>query len=138
MNPPDTFLDTNFLLRHVLQDHSDQSARATALIVAVERGQRTVRLADTVVFEAAYTLEKTYRVPRPTIRDALQPILDLPGIILPGKRLYHQVFDLYVREQGLSFADSYHVSLAIQLELPTILSFDRKVGRVPGISRAEP
>lgn len=138
MTPPDAFLDTNVLLRHVLQDHPDHSARATALIVAIEQGHRTVHLADTVVFEAAYTLEKTYRVPRHIIRDALQPILGLPGIILPGKRIHQRVFDLYVREAGLSFADCYHGVLAMHLRLPTILSFDRKLDRVAGISRAEP
>jgi hypothetical protein len=49
---------------------------------------------DTVIFEAAFALEKTYRVPRPVIRAGLQPILELPGVVLPGKRLYVAVFDL--------------------------------------------
>ena len=64
---PDALLDTNILLRQVLQDIPDRSARATALIAAIEQGQRAVRLADTVVFEAVFTLEKTYGVPRPAI-----------------------------------------------------------------------
>jgi predicted nucleic acid-binding protein len=135
---PDAFLDTNVILRHVLQDHPDHSPRAAALIVAIEQGQRAVRLADTVVFEAAFTLEKTYGVPRADIRDALRPIFDLPGVVLPGKLMLHDVFDLYVEEAGLSFADCYHATLAKQLQLGTILSFDRKMGRVPGIARAEP
>jgi predicted nucleic acid-binding protein len=135
---PDAFLDTNILLRHVLQDHVDHSARATALIAAIEQGDRAVRLADTVVFEAVFTLEKTYGVPRPDIRDALQPILNLSGFVLPGKRAYSQVFDLWLRELGLSFADCYHLCLAKQLKLPSILSFDRKLNRLPGVGRAEP
>lgn len=56
---PDAFVDTNVPLRHVVQDHPDHGRRATALIVAIEQGQRAVRLADTVVFETAFTLEKT-------------------------------------------------------------------------------
>jgi predicted nucleic acid-binding protein len=135
---PDAFLDTNVLLRQVLQDHLDHSPRATALIEAIERGERAVRIADTVVFEATFTLEKTYRVPRANIRVFLLPILDLPGVVLPGKRLFHDVFDLYLAEPGLSFADCYHATLTKQLKLGTIWSFDRKLGRAPGISRAEP
>ena len=135
---PDAFVDTNVLLRHVLQDHDDHSRRATALITAVEHRRRAVRLADTVVFEAVFTLEKTYRVPRAEIRDALQPILELPDVILPGKRIYREVFDLYVRERGLSFADCYHLILARRLKLGAILSFDQKLGRVPGVERIEP
>jgi predicted nucleic acid-binding protein len=57
------FLDTNVLLRHIMQDHSDHSVRSTALMVAIEHGQRTVQISDTVVFETAYTLEKTYGMP---------------------------------------------------------------------------
>jgi predicted nucleic acid-binding protein len=135
---PDAFVDTNVLLRHVLQDHDDHSRRATALVTAVEQRRRAVRLADTVVFETVFTLEKTYRVPRAEIRDALQPILELPDVILPGKRIYREVFDLYVRERSLSFADCYHLILARQLKLGAILSFDQKLGRVPGIERIEP
>jgi predicted nucleic acid-binding protein len=49
---PDAFLDTNVLLRQVLQDHPEHSPRATALIAAIERGERAVRIADTVVFRS--------------------------------------------------------------------------------------
>ena len=135
---PDAFLDTSVILRQVLQDHPDHSVRATALITEVEQAKRAVRLSDTVIFEAVFTLEKTYGVPRPDIRDALQPIIDLTGIVLPGKRMFNDVFDVYVREAGLSFADCYHVTLAKQLQLSKILSFDRKIGRVPDIQRIEP
>ena len=135
---PDALLDTNILLRHVLNDNPTQSPRATALIRAIERGDRAVRLADTVVFETAFTLEKVYRVPRVAIRDALQPVLDLPGVVLPGKRGCRRVFDLYVRHPGLSFADCYHLILLQRLKLAEIISFDQKVGRVPGVTRAEP
>lgn len=138
MIAPDAFLDTNVLLRHVLADHPDHSPRATALIHRIERGERAVRLADTVVFEAAFTLEKLYRVPRAAIRDALLPILVLPGVVLPGKQRYTQVFDLYVANPGLSFADCYHLILTRQHHLPTILSFDQNLGRLPGVARAEP
>jgi hypothetical protein len=64
-------------LRHLLRDHPDHSPRATALIAAIDQGDRTVRIADTAVFEAVFTLGKTYRVPRTEIRDALQPNLDV-------------------------------------------------------------
>lgn len=135
---PDALLDANILLRQVMQDHPDHSPRATRLIAAIEQGERAVHLADTVVFEAVFTLEKTYRVSRPNIHRGLQRILDLPGIVLPGKRIYTDVFDLWLREPALSFADCYHLCLTRQLGLPAILSFDRKLNRLPGVARIEP
>ena len=126
--PP--FLDTNVILRHVLGDNADHSPRATALFRRIERGELAVRLADTVVFETVFTLEKVYRIPRNAIRDAVQLILDLPGVILPGKTAYDPVFDLYVSRGALSFADCFHVVLAQRLQLSGIISFDREIGRV--------
>jgi len=135
---PDALLDTNVLLRHVLGDHPDHSPRSSALLSAIEQGERAVRLADTVVFEAIFTLEKFYKVPRMAIRDALRPILELPGIVLPGKRVHLDAFVRWVVEPGVSYADSYHLSLAKHLKLNTIISFDRHLGRDPEVTRIEP
>lgn len=131
-------LDTNVLIRHFRQDHVDHSPRATALVSAIEQGTRVVRLVDTVVFETVFTLQSHYRVPRVVIKDGMLPILDLPGVVLPGKRVFHEIFELYVAQAGLSFADCYHLTFAKQLTSGTIISFDRKQGRIPGINRIEP
>jgi uncharacterized protein len=131
------FLDTNILLRHLLDDHPDHSPRATAFLARVERGEVRVRSSDTVLFETVFTLQRHYRQPKAAIRDALLPLIELPGIVLPGKRRYRKVFDLYV-DLNLPFADAYHAMLVEHLELDGILSFDREFDRVPGITRDEP
>jgi predicted nucleic acid-binding protein len=131
------FLDTNILLRHLRQDHLDHSPRATALLERVERGELKVRTADTVVFETVYTLHGFYKQPKAAVRNALLPLLELPGIILPRKRRFRQVFSYYV-DLNISFADAYHAVLMEELKLTTILSFDRDLDRVVGISRVEP
>ena len=134
---PLPFLDTNILLRHFLQDHAEQSPRATAYLERIERGELRVRTADTVVFEVTFILQRSYKQPKATVRDLLLPLLDLPGIVLPGKRHYHKVFDLYV-EKNLPFADAYHAVLMQRLKLRQIVSFDRDFDRIPGIERIDP
>jgi predicted nucleic acid-binding protein len=131
------FLDTNVLLRHLLQDHPQQSARCTAYLARIERGEIKVRTAETVVFEAVFTLQRQYAVPKSEIRDNLLPLLELPGIVLPGKRRLRRVFDLYV-DLNLSFIDAYHVALMQRLGLDRIVSFDKGFDRAPGITRLEP
>ena len=131
------FLDTNVLLRHLLQDHPQQSLRATAYLARIEHGEIKVRTADTVVFEAVFTLQRQYGVSKEEIRNNLLPILELPGIVLPGKRRLRKVFDLYV-DLNLPFADAYHVALMQRLGLRHIISFDKEFDRVPGVTRVEP
>lgn len=135
---PDTFLDTNVLLRHILRNHPEHSPRARAFLERVAQGEVATRTADTVVFETVFTLEKLYRTLRTDIRDAVLPIIELPGIELPDKASFRVVFDLYVRHRSLSFADCYHAVLARQLGLEKILSFDRGFDRLPDIHRIEP
>jgi uncharacterized protein len=135
MAPP--FLDTNLFLRHLRQDHADHSPRATAFFTKIEQGETQVRTTDLVIFEAVFTLQRTYKQPKDAIRDALLPLIELPGIVLPGKRRYRRVFDLYVRH-NVSFADAFHAVLVSQLKLPEVISFDEDFDRIPGIKRAQP
>jgi uncharacterized protein len=131
------FLDTNVILRHLLGDHIDHSPRATAYLRRIERREISVRVADSVVFETVFTLQRFYLVPKPDIRDNLLPLIDMRGILLPGKRRFRRVFELYVN-LNLSFVDAYHAVVMASLNLNEIVSFDRGLDRLPGIKRVEP
>ena len=131
------FLDTNVLLRHLLQDQPAQSANATRYLAAIEAGGAKVRIADTVIFETVFTLQRQYGVRKPKIRDTLLPLIDLSGIILPGKRRLREVFDLYLTYK-ISFADAYHAVLMKRLRLSEIVSYDRGFDKISSIKRVEP
>jgi predicted nucleic acid-binding protein len=131
------FLDTNIFLRHLLADHPQQSPAATAYLARIEHGEVQARTADTVIFEAVFTLEKFYRQPKSRIRDALLPLIELSGLILPGKRRYRRAFDLYA-DRNLPFADAYHAALMESLDISQIVTFDRHFERIPGIERLDP
>lgn len=135
--PAPAFLDTNILLRHLLQDIPHQSPRATALIGRIEAGEVRVRLTETVVFEAVFSLQRIYKRKPQAIREALLPILELPGVSLPRKARFRRAFALYV-DQSLPFADAYHAALMSDLGLREIYSFDEDFNRISGITRLEP
>ncbi len=58
-------------------------------------------------------------------------------MILPGKRHFRQVFDLYV-SLNLPFADACHAVLAKRFKTPLVTSFDKHFDRISGIKRLEP
>jgi uncharacterized protein len=130
------FLDTNIFLRHLLQDDPTQSPKASAFLKRIEEGSVKVRTSDTVIFETVFTSQKAYRQPKQAIRDALLPLLELPGIVLPSKRRYRKVFSLYV-EKNLPFADAYHAVLMEQLHLTEIVTFDTDFDNITGITRVK-
>ena len=131
------FLDTNVLLRHLRADHAEHSPRATAYLERIEREELKVRTADTVIFETVFTLERSYRQPKAAIRDALLPLIALPGIVLPRKRRFQTAFTFYV-DLNISFADAYHAALMLEQKLTEVVTFDHHFDRIPGITRVEP
>ena len=131
------FLDTNIFLRHLREDHPTLSAKARAIFERIEGGELKVRTSDTVIFETVFTLQRSYNQPRDRIADALVPLIELPGIILPGKRLYRRAFALYRSSGLIGFADCYHIALMERLRITEILSFDTDFDRIAGIKRRE-
>jgi predicted nucleic acid-binding protein len=131
------FLDTNIFLRHLAGDDPVRSPRATKYFQELEDGKRRARITDTVIFEVVFTLQKTHHSSKATIQQILLPLIELPGIILPRKRRYRAVFDLYVNK-NLPFVDAYYAVEMKGLALTEIVSFDPDFDRVPGIVRLEP
>lgn len=130
------FLDTNIFLRHLLNDIPDQTAKATTILQRIENGELTVRTSDAVVFETIFTLQRSYKKPRVEIAAGLLPLLDLPGIILPGKRHFQKVFGLYTTTP-IGFIDCYHIVLLDRLGLTDIFSFDTDFDGLPDLHRRE-
>ena len=133
----EVFIDANVFIRHLAQDHAAHSPKATAFFARIERGELRARTADTVVFESVFTLERHYRETKAVIRDALLPLIELPGILLPGKQRLRRAFELYA-DRNMSFGDACHIALMEQLGIEAIATFDKGFDRVPGIRRVEP
>lgn len=134
------FLDTNILLRHLLNDDPVHSPRCKSLLEAIENGRQTVWTTDLVIAEVVFVLsnKRTYDVPRATIRDLLLPIIGLSGIKLPNKRLYARVLDLYA-SLPIDYVDAYHAALVEDRRGDhEIISYDRDFDGVGGITRNEP
>ena len=77
--PATSLLDTNILLRFALNDHKDHSTRSRRFLAEVAIGRQRTYLPDTAIFEAIFTLEKSYQMPRSAIMSILDEILDMEG-----------------------------------------------------------
>jgi predicted nucleic acid-binding protein len=134
-----TFLDTNIFLRHLLNDVPEQSAACHELFRAVEREDLTVWTTPMVVAEIVFVLSspKTYGFDRPTLRDSVLPLIQLSGVRLEGKHLYHRIFDLYVAHP-IDYVDAYHAALLENANQTSLLSYDEHFDAVPTLERREP
>ncbi len=90
-----------------------------------------------MIFETVFTLQRVYKQSKEAIGDAFLPLIELPGIVLPGKRRFRRVFAYYI-QKNISFADAYHAVLMESLRLREIVSFDRDFNRIETVERVEP
>lgn len=131
------FLDTNVLLRYFTTGDPDKARRAKALLERVERGGEKVITSALVVFETVFTLERTYKVPKDTIRIMVRDVLSLPGVQLAGKGLCLRALELYVT-RNISFADAYNAVYMQSRRLSEIYSWDTDFDNIEGLARVEP
>ena len=69
---PDFFIDTNVFVRHALNDHSEHSPLARALISSIDSGEVIAETSATVIFETVHVLHKVYGIERANVADTLR------------------------------------------------------------------
>ncbi len=99
-------VDTNVVVRLLVNDHTAQAARARALLAAGHE----VFVSPTVLLETEWVLRAAYRYTAAQIAPFLRALLGLPGVQTQAPERVVMALDAY--ERGLDFADALHVLLA--------------------------
>lgn len=124
-------LDTNVILRFLVRDVADQSAKAVKLITHMQ-----CYVTDVVFTETAFVLEKVYEAPRENIATVLRHLLALPNVAC-NEGMLGEVIDLYGTQPALSIIDCY---AAVEAEYAgfELATFDKKLLRHGGSHVVEP
>ena len=131
------FLDTNLLIRYFTRDDEEKAQKVLKLLKRVERGEERVITSPLVLFEIVFTLQSFYKGPREKIKELLSPILELRGLKLSDKEIYHSALDIYAKK-NLSFTDAFNAAFAFKKEIKEIYSYDENFDRVEGVRRIVP
>jgi uncharacterized protein len=130
-------IDTNILLRYYLQDSETQSPKARELISAFEKGEQRGIISCAVIFEVAFTLERSYRIPRKDICDFLRFLLALAGVTVELADTFSDAVEIYL-EKNVSFGDAFQAAYMKQKGIEEIYSFDRDFDKIKDINRIIP
>jgi len=109
------------------------AARATAALASGE----PLLLADLVLAECVYVLQSFYEVPRARVAQLMRSAIALPSIETVDPRSLLRALEVYETER-LDFAEAYLVAQAEATGVEAIVSSDRSIDRVAGITRREP
>jgi len=127
-------VDANVILRFVLGDDPELSAKARTVFEAMERGEVVLACDPVNLAEAVWVLASYYKASGADIADALLPLVKAAGFHVPEKDRYVQALELF--GQGvLRFGDACACATAIAAGSGRLISFDRRLSSVHGIRR---
>jgi predicted nucleic-acid-binding protein len=116
-------IDTNVLVRFLVNDDADQFKRAKALV-----SENPIFVPSTVLLEAEWVLRDVYGFTKARIVEALGRFLDLDEV--SSENAVAATNALAWTASGMDFADALH--LASVRDCESLASFDRKFARLAG------
>ena len=127
--PPEKvyLIDTNVVLRFLLDDHATFSPKAKRFMQDVFNKGRSAALPAVVLVECVYVLEKFYRVPRSDIVDNLSRLLTYPGIVNSDRAELLKALMLYLHS-GTDIVDC--ILAASSTEHSVIVFFDKDFSKL--------
>jgi len=129
-------LDANVILRFVLRDHEELSAKALEIMQAAEEGRIVLHCDPVIMSEVAFVLSSTYDATRREIAETLENVLKRESVVLPNKQRYLRALRIYA-ESNAHFGDACACAAAIEECEGRLFSFDRELSKIEGIHRSE-
>ena len=123
-------LDTNVLVRLLVNDNQVQAEQAAALIDA----SAACFVPITVALELEWVLRGAYKLPREAVIKAFEGLLAIRHLHLEQDDLVRRALEWH--RQGMDFADALH--LARSEGCGALISFDRHLALVAGQLNPQP
>jgi predicted nucleic-acid-binding protein len=119
-------IDTNVLVRYLVQDHPVQSHEASVIIEGAEATGEKLFLSSPVLCELAWVLRKAYRFSKADLLRVLETLLHQRAFALERNDLVARAMDAY-RDGPAGFADYLIVQQAWNAGCTRFLTFDTQL-----------
>jgi predicted nucleic-acid-binding protein len=115
-------IDTNLIVRHLVQDHERHAKVAGRLFDASDRGEVLIVVLPAVLAECVFVLDSFYQHSRQDIARALGTLLSSPGVEIKEEAIHHDALDRY-RKSKVHFVDCLLAATASAENTP-VATFD--------------
>ena len=120
-------IDTNLIVRHLVQDQEKDARAAGKLFDACDHGDVVIVVLPGVLAECVFVLESFYRHPRSAIAAALGSLISSPGVEIAGTAIHLDALDRY-RKTKVHFVDCVIAATAAAENTP-VATLDRDFRR---------
>jgi predicted nucleic-acid-binding protein len=116
-------VDTNLIVRYLVQDHEKHAKAAGRVFDACDRGEVVIVVLPAVLAECVFVLQSFYKHPRGDIASALGRLISSPGVEISGATIHLEALDRY-RKTKVHFVDCMVAATAAAENMP-VASFDQ-------------
>lgn len=124
-------LDTNVLVRYVVQDDSGQLAVAKRLLDRCIAEGQSLYVPVTVTLELEWVLRARFGYVKDDVLRVLSSLFSAAELTFESERALEVALQLY-REGSADFADCLHIALAAQAGEQPLWTFDKAAAKVAG------
>jgi predicted nucleic acid-binding protein len=115
-------VDTNLIVRYLVQDHDKHARAAGKLFDACDRGDVVIAVLPVVLAECVFVLESFYRHPRADIATALGRLISSPGVEISEVTVHLDALNRYKGTKA-HFVDCVIAATAVAKNVP-VATFD--------------
>ena len=116
-------IDTNLIVRYLVQDHEKHARAAGRIFEACDRGDVVLVILPAVLAECVFVLESFYGHSRADIASALGRLVSSPGVEIGETAVHLDALDRYKRTR-VHFVDCLIAAAAVSSNLP-VATFDQ-------------
>ena len=116
-------VDTNLIVRYLVQDHEKHARAAGKLFDACDRGDLEIVVLPVVLAECVFVLESFYRHPRADIASALGRLISSPGVEISEVTVHLDALNRYKGSKA-HFVDCLLAATAVARDVP-VSTFDQ-------------
>ena len=117
--------DTNYLVRHIVQDDKEQCAIVASALEKETREDRSIRIFDLVLLETSWVIQAVYGLNREAWAEVLEELLEDSAFSFDDPTRLRTIIKMY-RNGNADFAD-YLILGTARSEALELKTFDKKL-----------
>ena len=126
-------IDTNILVRYILQDDLAQAARASRFIDSLSKNSPGYITLVTIA-ELFWVLDRTYRLTRSQFVLAMDELLDSEGIEFQDEFRVVEAINLFIRNATADFSDCLIARCSLAAGCESTMTFDKTAAKSAGMT----
>jgi predicted nucleic-acid-binding protein len=123
-------VDTNVLVRWLVEDDEKQTARVQRLFESARVDEMPLFVSATVMLELEWVLRSRYQFDKATVVGTFAALLETQELEFQNEAALEHALHLY-RQVNADFADCLHAGLCAAAARTPLLTFDQRAARLP-------